>query len=109
MVRRTRLNKGGRVTASCVQKTTGGTIQRPEKLAPHRRRRHATANRADPDANPQNRIALSVQQTRLTSPHSSLVTSLGWPSAAGRDRARRGSAGYGPAGGGRPPSLAGRE
>src|SRR3954464_10268676 len=25
MVRRTRLNKGGRVTASCVQKTPGGT------------------------------------------------------------------------------------
>src|SRR4051812_30603065 len=26
MVRRTRLNKGGRVTASCVQKTPGGTV-----------------------------------------------------------------------------------
>ena len=29
MVRRTRLNKGGRIAASCVQKTPGGTLDQP--------------------------------------------------------------------------------
>jgi hypothetical protein len=33
MVRRTRPNKGGRVTASCVQKTKGGTKQSQDTRA----------------------------------------------------------------------------
>src|SRR3954469_5925710 len=46
MVRRTRLNKGGRVTASCVQKTPGGTAQLGSKRNAGRGQLFGTAVRA---------------------------------------------------------------